>query len=177
MKAANKRKKAKKIAFSPRNLFIGILIFTVLATIIWKFYYLTQSDSAAPRPYNNFIEIKDQGSLAPPNNAKQSSDENVQQATNRQLVFSNPRAEQQDTHIVAYADLPERVTGVCKFRFQQAASVIETTSTLSNASPCGSRVAVSRFSRGGTWQVSINFTSRDGLTSATQAPFSFFISK
>ena len=188
MKAANKRSnktsqtrhrriKSNIFAVSPRRLFIAVLLFTVLGTIVWKLYYLIQSDSSAPKPFNNFIEIKDEGSLAPPNNTKQVNQENVQQTASRQLVFSNPRAEQQEDHIVVDADLAERVSGVCKFRFEQATSVFETTSTSSNATTCGIRVALSRFPHGGTWYVNIQFASRDGLISATQPAYSFYLSK
>lgn len=173
----SRRDKAKNFALSHKNLFVAVLLFTLLGTITWKFYYLYQSDSSAPKPYNNYIEIKDQGSLSPPKSTKQTSDEYVQEATRRQLFFSNPRSEQQDAFLVVDAELPERVTGVCRFRFEQKVSVIETTSTLSNASSCGSRLALSRFPQGGTWYVSIQFASGDGLITATQPPFSIYVSR
>lgn len=173
----HRNKKSNFFSLSPRNLFIAALLFTVLGTIIWKFYYLIQSDTSAPKPYNNYIEISGQGSLAPPKETKQVSEADAQETTSRQLVFSNPRSEQQDAFVVLDADLPERVSGVCKFRFEQTTSVFETSSTLSNATTCGSRVALSRFPRGGTWHVSIQFASTDGLITATQPAYSFYISK
>lgn len=171
-KLSTPKRQAKRKANITKVVIVLLVTAGLLGATVWWADSTGQIDIKHPSDYDNFLNVGGQTYTQAKEAPKAAA-----AAESNELVFLNPTSTQENYLVVANAELSKPSSGICKFQFEQSASIIQTTTTVSNALACESRVALSRFPQGGMWFVSIQYVNRDGQVLASQVPFQVYIAK